>query len=112
MPDQPLLTESISRKIYPVSFPNPPRVGHLPGQLNRAGRRVNCIKADVPHLSLMAGTSDRLVPPFLIQAEGGNGPGAAQRCQWRAGRPGGRTRAHSEEEAETVDQPIHGHLRI
>jgi hypothetical protein len=34
MPHQPLLAQGIGREINPVSLSNPPRVGHLTGQLD------------------------------------------------------------------------------
>ena len=66
MSHQPLLAQRIGRKIDPVPLTNPPRVGHLTGQLDGPGWGIHGVKTYVIHAAAMAGAGNRFVPPFLI----------------------------------------------
>ena len=74
MAHQPLLPQSICWKINTIAFADPPRMRHLSGQLDRSGRGVHGVETYVTHPALAPGASNRLVPPFLIQSQGGDSP--------------------------------------
>lgn len=54
MAHQPLLTECVGREIDSVALPDPPGVGHFPGQFNSARGSVYSVKIHLSHFALTA----------------------------------------------------------